>query len=141
MWTLSRNGVATKPKHDIRTEKSMFTMILNPLGFQVVDKLPTGTKMNSDYFFTNIIEPLEQKIFPNGRGSHAERLTVHLDSCSIHTSGANEVFMAEHNVIRLKHSPYSPDLAPSDFYLFPTIKERLTNIQMVNDEDFFYRLH
>jgi hypothetical protein len=97
--------------------------------------------MNNDYFITNIFEPLEQKIFPNGRKPHAKRLTVHLDNCSIHTSGASGVFMAEHNMIRLKHPPYSLDLPPSDFYLFPTIKERLTDIQMVDEEDLFYRLH
>jgi hypothetical protein len=77
----------------------MFTVIWNPFGFQVVDKLPTGTKMNSDYFTTNILEPLEQKIFPNGRKPHGKRLTVHLDNCLIHTSRANEVFMAEHDRI------------------------------------------
>jgi hypothetical protein len=68
MWTLSRNDVATKPKHDIGTQKIMFTVIWNLLGFQVVDKLPTGTKMNNDYFVTNILQPLGQKIFPTEEG-------------------------------------------------------------------------
>jgi hypothetical protein len=96
--------------------------------------------MNSDYFITNILEPLEQKMFPNGRKSHAKWLTVHLVNCSTHTGRASWVFMAEHNMTRLKHPPYSRDPAPSDFYLFPTIKERLTCIQMVDEEDLFYRL-
>jgi hypothetical protein len=86
MWTLSRDDVATKPKHDIRMQKFMFTVIWNSLGFQVVDKLPTATKMNSDYFITNILEPLEQKIFPNRRKPHAERLPAHFDNWSIHTN-------------------------------------------------------
>jgi hypothetical protein len=47
--------------------------------------------------------------------------------------------MTEHHMIRLKHPPYSLDLAPSDFYLFPTIKERLTDIRMVDEEDLFCR--
>jgi hypothetical protein len=96
--------------------------------------------MNSDDFITNILEPLEQEIFPNGRKPHTRRLTVHLDNCSIRTSGTSEVFMTEHHMIRLKHPPDSPELAPSDFYLFPTIKERLNDIQMIDEEDLFYRL-
>jgi hypothetical protein len=128
MWTLSRDDVATKPKHDIRTQKFMFTVVWNPDVFQVVNKLPIDLKMNSDYFITNFLEPLEQKMFPNGRKPHAKRLTVHLDNRSIHTSRTSEMFMAEHNTMRLKRPACSPDLARSEFYLFPAIKERLTNI-------------
>jgi hypothetical protein len=76
MWVLSRDYVATKPKHDIHTQKFMFTVTWTPLEFHVVDKLPTGAKINSDYFIPNILEPIEQKIFPNGRKPHAKRLTA-----------------------------------------------------------------
>jgi hypothetical protein len=86
MWTLSRDDIVTKPKHDICTQKFMVRVIWNPHGFQIVDKLAIGTKMNSDYFITNFLEPLEQKIFPNGRKPHAKQLTVHLDNCSRQTS-------------------------------------------------------
>jgi hypothetical protein len=87
MWILSRDNIVPKPKHGIGRQKFMFTVIWNPLGFQVVSKLPTGTKMNSDYFITNILESLEQKIFPNGRKPHVKRLTVHLDNCLIKPAG------------------------------------------------------
>jgi hypothetical protein len=80
MWTRTRDDVATKPKHDIHTTKFMFTVLWNPLGFHVIDKLPTGARMNSEDFTTNILAPLEQKIFPSGRKPHAKRLTIHLDN-------------------------------------------------------------
>ena len=31
--------------------------------------------------------------------------------------------------------PYSPDLAPSNFFLFPKMKERLAGKRFTNDED------
>ena len=34
-----------------------------------------------------------------------------------------------------EHPPYSPDLAPSDFFLFPKVKERLADKRFTNDED------
>jgi hypothetical protein len=52
MWTLSRDDVATKPRHDIQSKKFMFTIIWNPRGFYIVDRLPNDTKMNSVYFIT-----------------------------------------------------------------------------------------
>jgi histone-lysine N-methyltransferase SETMAR len=96
--------------------------------------------MDSDYFTTNILGPLKQKVFPTGRHPQAKRLTIHLDNCSIHTGRTTEEYIRHQNMIRLQHPPYSPDLAPNDFDLFPTIKEKLKGIQMVDEEDLFFRL-
>jgi hypothetical protein len=49
-------------------------------------------------------------------------------------------FLADHNMVRIQHSPYSPDLAPSDFDLFSTVKEKLIDNEMVDEEDLLYRL-
>ena len=35
----------------------------------------------------------------------------------------------------LEHPPYSSDLAPSDFFLFPKIKEHLSGKRFANDGD------
>jgi hypothetical protein len=118
----------------------MFTVIWNSFGFHVIDKLRTGGKMESDYFTTNILGPLEQKVLPTGPNPQARRLTIHLENCSIHTSRITEKYIKQHDMIRLQHPPYSLDLAPSDFYLLPTIKEKLKDIQMVDEEDLFHRL-
>ena len=34
-----------------------------------------------------------------------------------------------------EHPPYSPDLAPSDFFLFPKMKEHIAGKHFVNEED------
>jgi hypothetical protein len=45
-------------------------------------------------------------------------------------------FLADHNMVRL---PHAPDLAPSDDYLFPTVKKP-QDIEMVDKEGLFCRL-
>jgi histone-lysine N-methyltransferase SETMAR len=141
MWILTRDDMATKRRPDIHTKKSMFTVLWNPLGFCVVDTLRTDAKKESDYFTTNVLAAVERKVFPTGRNPHAKPLTIHLDNCSIHTIRTTEENVRQHNIIRLKHPPYSTNLAPSDFYLFPTIKEKPINIQMAHEQDLFSRLH
>jgi len=37
-----------------------------------------------------------------------------------------EAFLATKQITVLEHNAYSPDLAPSDFFLFPKVKEILT---------------
>jgi hypothetical protein len=108
----------------------------NPSGFYVIDRLPNNTKMNSDPFVTNIFIPLEEAIFPRGREPHQKRLMVHLGNCSAHTSRALTDWLEEQGMRRMSHSLYSLDLALSDFYLFPIMKEKFERIQVV-DEDWF----
>jgi hypothetical protein len=115
MWTLTRDDVGTKPRSDVHTKKVMFPVIWNPLGFHVIDKLPTGAKTDSDYFTTSLLRSCEQKVFPTGRNPYAKRLTIHVDNFSIQTSRTTEEYIRQHNVIRIQHPPYSPDCAPGDF--------------------------
>ena len=44
---------------------------------------------------------------------------------SAHTALSVREFLATKQIVVLEHPAYSPDLAPSDFFLFPKIKEML----------------
>jgi transposase len=41
-------------------------------------------------------------------------------------------FLATKQITVLEHSPYSPDLAPSDFFLFPKMKKTLKGRHFVD---------
>jgi histone-lysine N-methyltransferase SETMAR len=43
----------------------------------------------------------------------------HHDSALADDSLAVQEFLAKESVMKLDHPPYSPDLAPCDFWLFP----------------------
>jgi transposase len=96
--------------------------------------------MDSDYFTTNVLAPLREEFIPRDRTQHPKPLVVHMDNCSIHTSGAAQRFISEHQMSRMPLPFHSPDLAPSDFYLFPTVKNRLERIHRVDGNDLFEQL-
>jgi hypothetical protein len=50
---------------------------------------------------------------------------LHLDNVRSHTSQSSVECIDHHKFVRLPDPPYSPDLVPSDFYLFGTLKRRL----------------
>jgi hypothetical protein len=125
MWTLSKDDVVTKPRLDIQSKKSMFEIMWNPSNFYIVDRLPNDTKMNSDHFVTNAVILLKQAIFPRGRALHQKQLVVHLDNSTVHTNRVSTDWREEHGMHHTPHLYHSPDLTSSDFYLSPTIKEKL----------------
>jgi hypothetical protein len=68
---------------------------------------------------------LHQAFFPQGRNPHGKQLVVQFDNCSVHSSVTTESFMKTRTTVSMPGPSYSPDLAPSHFLLFPTIKQRL----------------
>jgi hypothetical protein len=49
----------------------------------------------------------------------------HWDNVLVHTAAIVKDWMAARDFRLIDHPPYSPDLAPADFFLFPTIKRQL----------------
>ena len=72
-----------------------------------------------------LINKLHPKIKKRRRGLISTDVILHHDNASAHTSYS--VLSAMHNLRYelLHHPPYSPDLTPSDYYLFPFSKKYL----------------
>jgi histone-lysine N-methyltransferase SETMAR len=56
------------------------------------------------------------------------KLLVHDDNARPHTAKLSAQYFAENRMKSAPHRPYSPDLAPSDFYLFGYVKRCLAGI-------------
>jgi len=50
---------------------------------------------------------------------------LHHDSAPAHMSLLIRSYLAKHQTSVVTHPPYSPDLAPADFFLFPNLKTTL----------------
>ena len=50
---------------------------------------------------------------------------LHHDNAPSHTAVRVREFLAKHSIATLPQAPYSPDLSPADFFLFPWIKATL----------------
>ena len=62
-------------------------------------------------------------------------LLLHHDNASVHTAAVTLDFLAASNVQLVTHPPYSRDLAPCDWFLFPSVNRQLKGRQFQNAED------
>jgi histone-lysine N-methyltransferase SETMAR len=99
----------------------MLTIVWNPRGFHLIKVLEKGRKFNAGYYAAETLEPLSQwrsiEAVDNDR-----KLLVHADNAHPHTANLSTQYFNEDRMKSTPHSPYSPDLTPSDFYLFAYIK-------------------
>lgn len=125
MWLESDEYPTKYVKDSIGSEKIMLTVIWNPFGFHIIDFLPEGTSFNSSYFIEHILTPLESKKCQIWNQSHNRKLHLHLDNSRIHNSKISLKKTIEFGFKRTPQPPYSPDIAPSDFFLFGYVKGKL----------------
>ncbi|UYV62563.1 hypothetical protein LAZ67_2001108 [Cordylochernes scorpioides] len=84
--------------------------------------LPQGRTVNKEYYLQvmrNLREAIRQKrpdLWKN------KNWLLHHDNAPAHTSLLVHDFLAKNNTLMMPQQPYSPDLAPCDFFLFPKLK-------------------
>lgn len=61
-------------------------------------------------------------------------IILHHDNAPAHRAQNTTFWLANHDVQLLQHPPYSPDLAPCDFFVFPKVKKVLRG-QIFNNEN------
>ena len=50
---------------------------------------------------------------------------LHHDNAPAHSSNLEQQFLAKHKIVQLRQPPYSPDIAPCDFWMFSKLKMAL----------------
>ena len=64
-----------------------------------------------------------------------KKITLHHDNARPHTARATVQAIDDLGFCLLPHPPYSLDLAPCDFHLFPNLKEQLRGIRFDSNEE------
>ncbi|KAI6648621.1 Histone-lysine N-methyltransferase SETMAR-like [Oopsacas minuta] len=62
-------------------------------------------------------------------------ILLHHDNASSHSAIRTPEFLENSGLKTLPHPPYSPDLAPCDFWLFPRLKDQLHGRKISTNEE------
>ena len=86
------------------------------------ESVPLGQTVNYA-FWKDVLERLRNWV-QRVRADNADDRVLHHDNAPGHTALSIREFLAKKKIPVLPHPPYSPDLAPWDFYLFPKLKSK-----------------
>ncbi|UYV85020.1 hypothetical protein LAZ67_X004295 [Cordylochernes scorpioides] len=82
---------------------------------------------------SGIVRPLRRAIQNKRRGMLTKGVRFHHDNARPHTARQTTALIEEFGWELVSHPPYSPDVAPSDFLLFPELKKNLGGTQFQDD--------
>ena len=113
-----------KFKADRSVKKVMATVFWDAEGVILVDFLE-GQRTVTGSYYEQVLRKLHAALAQNRPGKLHRRILFHHDNAPTHSSKISRAVLREFRWEILSHPPYSPDLAPSDFFLFPKLKEHI----------------
>lgn len=135
IWQSKKSNVFETCIKNIKDEKLMISIFFSKTGIVSLNILNKKFKANSKWYRDIFLN----NAFIEWKNSHKKqginKILLHHDNAPIHTSKMVTNFLYQNQVKTLKHPPYSPDLSPCDFWLFPTIKQRMRGTLNVSREE------
>ena len=130
-WLPRGSAAPVKFKVARSAQKVMATVFWDTKGVILIDYLE-GQKTITGNYYKGVLQKLKTALAKKRRGKLHRRLLFHHDNAPAHSS--REVLW-KFRWETLPHPPYSPDLAPSDFFLFPKLKEHLRGVRFESLDD------
>ena len=128
-WARRAQDVEPRPKRGIGAKKVMVTVMWSVRGFHLIEVLPDDQTFTSEYA-CNLLDRLDYNIRELRPKMGLRGMTIHWDNARPHAAATTKEKLRSLGVSLLPHPPYSPDLAPSDFFLFGVVKKQLEGIRV-----------
>lgn len=132
VWVFQDEANPTKVVRARSTSKQMVACFFKITGHVATIPLQERRTVNSEWYTTVCLPEVLSEIRKN---NCRKRVFLHHDNASSHTSAQTKDYLLAQNVKLTGHPPYSPDLAPNDYFLFPTIKKKLRGQRFPTPEE------
>uniref|UniRef100_A0A8D2LHA0 Mariner Mos1 transposase n=1 Tax=Varanus komodoensis TaxID=61221 RepID=A0A8D2LHA0_VARKO len=112
----------------------MATVFWDSKGILLIEYTKKGETINAASYATTL-RNLREAIKEKRRGKLTAGVLLLHDNAPIHTVRVSKAGVQDCGFEEINHPPYSPDLAPSDYHLFPILNKDLRGKQFSNDEE------
>ena len=134
VWISQDEPRPTKVRKILSSKKLMVAVFFNARGFYHVVPLQNKKTIDSEWYTKTCLEGVFKVYAANKPRTGLRKLLLHHDNASSHTSLKTLAFLDEKGVKVLPHPPYSPDLAPADYFLFPRMKDLMRGKSFSSNE-------
>ncbi|KAJ4449971.1 hypothetical protein ANN_01378 [Periplaneta americana] len=125
-----------KKARQVRSKiKVMLTVFFDVRGIVHHEYAPEGQTVTKEYYH-DVLRRLRDAVRHKRPDMWtAKNWHLHHDNAPAHSSQLIHTFLAKHGITTVRQPPYSPDLAPCDFWLFPKLKTPLKGSRFESREE------
>lgn len=133
-WTSPGERAPKKAKIVLSAGKVMATVFWDSQGVIYIDYLEKG-KTVTGLYYAELLGRFDAELQKKRPHLAKKKVLFHHDNAPAHTSAVATAKLVELHYELLPHPPYSPDLAPCDFFLFPNLKKSLAGQKFESNEE------
>ena len=112
----------------------MTVIFWDKYGILLTEYLPSGTTI-SDPFYISIIKWLFCAILERRRDTVSDGVVLLHDNTSVYKCNIVQAVIRKTGFVELNHLAYSPDIVPSDYYLFSNLNKFLRGKNFSRDDE------
>jgi len=124
-WVAMGQSPPTTVRRQQFERKSMFVIFFMTNGPLFIHEVPPKTSINAIYYRDACLTQLVKKLRKKRPLSATHGIKLHHDNARPHVKNIVFDYLQANNIHVMAHPPYSPDLAPCDFWLFNRLKRNL----------------
>lgn len=133
-WILPGESAPKKAKTVPSAGKVMATVFWDSQGIIHTDYLQKGRTITGQYY-ANLLQEFDTILKKKRPHLNKKKVLFHHDNAPAHSSRIADSKLKQLHYELLPHPPYSPDLAPCDFFLFPNLKKWLGGKKFSSNEE------
>ena len=121
IWATKHSKRPIIAKRSLSTKKVLYAIFFSGEGVAIKVPVKKGKSITGKYYKDVVLKKLKKYYQKQRPATGFNHVRVH-DNAPARTSAIVTAFLKKEKVTVLPHPPYSPDLAPCDFFLFPKLK-------------------
>jgi histone-lysine N-methyltransferase SETMAR len=133
-WVHKNSPPPKKFRVQASAGKLMATVFWDAKGVIHIDYVPPKTTITGQYY-AELLMRLRESMIEKRRGMMRHGVLLLHDNSPCHKANVAQAALRKAGFEELPHPPYSPDLAPSDFYLFRYLKPHLKGKRFGDDDE------
>jgi histone-lysine N-methyltransferase SETMAR len=133
VWVSKTDPRPTKVHRNKSSDKRMVAIFFMKSGLIKSVPLEAGVTVNASWYVNTCLPQVFKAVSERRQTRGPRSLIFHDDNARPHRACITNEFLAENHVEPYPNPPYSPDLSPCDFFLFPKLKNQLRGIQFNDD--------
>ncbi|KAI6661502.1 Histone-lysine N-methyltransferase SETMAR-like [Oopsacas minuta] len=134
-WVEEDAPPLTKVQRARPVGKQMWAIFFRSSWFVEAVALEDRKTVTADWYTTVCLPKVITAIESQREKTGIRGILLHHGNASSHTAIRTREFLENSGLKTLPHPPYSPDLAPCDFWLFPRLKDQLRGRRFSTNEE------